>query len=317
MVTLRDDADALAVGLTQIATAVRAATFGEVAGEILRDNEEVELRVRLPENERETLADLQQYRIPVGDAFVPIGAVAELTRQPAPTTITRLDARRVTAVGGDVDTAVTSGGAETAHIRDEVLPKIRQDHPGLKVQYGGEQEEQARFGPALAQNFALALFGIYALLALAFQSYSRPVLILLTVPFALVGAVAGHALLGLNLTLLSMFGIIGLTGILINAALLLLNEYDAMRSEGIEWEAALPEAAARRFRPIMLTTLTTFLGISPLILESSLQAQFLIPTAVSLGFGILAGSALVLLVVPAYASISARIADRVQGSTRV
>jgi multidrug efflux pump subunit AcrB len=215
----------------------------------------------------------------------------------------------VTSVEADVDTALTSGGAETTYIQEEVLPKIRRDYPGVQVQYGGEQEEQARFGPALAQNFALALFAIYALLALAFRSYSRPFLILLTVPFALVGAIAGHALMGLNLTLLSMFGIIGLTGILINASLLLLNEYDALRSEGVDWQTAAPEATARRFRPIFLTTLTTFLGISPLILETSLQAQFLIPTAVSLGFGILVGSAIVLLVVPAYASLSAQIGD--------
>jgi len=309
VITLRDDAVALGISLAQVANAVRAATFGEVADEILRDNEEVEIRVRLPESERETLADLQQYRIPTGDAFVPIGAVADITRQPAPTTIKRLNTRRVTSVEADVDTALTSGGAETTYIQEEVLPKIRRDYPGVQVQYGGEQEEQARFGPALAQNFALALFAIYALLALAFRSYSRPFLILLTVPFALVGAIAGHALMGLNLTLLSMFGIIGLTGILINASLLLLNEYDALRSEGVDWQTAAPEATARRFRPIFLTTLTTFLGISPLILETSLQAQFLIPTAVSLGFGILVGSAIVLLVVPAYASLSAQIGN--------
>lgn len=314
VVTLRDDANALGVTLAQVANAVRAATFGAVAEEFLRNNEEVELRVRLPESERETLADLQQYRIPTGDAFVPISAVADLTRQPAPTTITRLDARRVTSVEADVDTAVTSGGAETAYIRDEVLPQIRRDHPDVELQYGGEQEEQSRFGPALAQNFALALFAIYALLALAFRSYSRPLLILLTVPFAFVGAVLGHAVMGLNLTLLSMFGIIGLTGILINASLLLLNEYDALRSDGSHWQEAATEAAARRFRPIFLTTLTTFLGISPLIFETSLQAQFLIPTAVSLGFGILVGSMIVLLVVPAYASLSARIAELAQRS---
>ena len=309
VVSLRDDADAIGVTLAQVAGSVRNATFGAVAREFLRNNEEVEIRVRLPEAERETLADLEQYRIPAGDAFVPIGAVADLTRRPAPTTIKRLDARRVISVEAEVDTAVTSGGAESAHIRQAVLPEIQQEYPSVELQYGGEQEEQARFGPALAQNFALALFAIYALLALAFRSYSRPLLILLTVPFAFVGAIAGHALMGLNLTLLSMFGIIGLTGILINASLLLLNEYDRLCADGTDWQEAAPRAAARRFRPILLTTLTTFLGISPLILETSLQAQFLIPTAVSLGFGILIGSMIVLLVVPAYAALSARIAE--------
>ncbi|MDF0603254.1 efflux RND transporter permease subunit [Psychromarinibacter sp. C21-152] len=315
VVTLRSQGAALGVTLAQVANAVRDATYGEIAGEILRNEEEIELRVRLPEDERETLADLQRYRIPVGDAFVPIRAVADLTRQPAPTTLSRLNTRRVTTVEADVDTAVTSGGAESAFIRQSVLPEIQQDHPDVQVQYGGEQEEQARFGPALAQNFALALFAIYALLALAFRSYSRPALILLTVPFALVGAIAGHAALGLNLTLLSMFGIIGLSGILINASLLLLHEYEMLTDQGIHWREALPEAVARRFRPILLTTLTTLLGISPLLLETSLQAQFLIPTAVSLGFGVVAGSVLVLLAVPAYASIAAGLGDRLRGHT--
>ncbi len=311
VVTLREEGAALGVSLAQIANAVRDATFGEIAGEILRNEEEVELRVRLPASERETLADLQQYRIPVGDAFVPIGAIADLTRQPAPTTITRLDTRRITSIEADVDTAITSGGAESTYVRQTLLPRIQEDYPSVEIRYGGEQEEQSRFGPALAQNFILALFAIFALLALAFRSYARPLIILLTVPFALVGAIGGHALLGLNLTLLSMFGIIGLSGILINASLLLLNEYEALMAEGVDWNDALPEAVARRFRPILLTTLTTFLGISPLILETSLQAQFLIPTAVSLGFGVVVGSMLVLLAVPAYAALSARIAERV------
>jgi multidrug efflux pump subunit AcrB len=317
VVTLREDGAVLGVTLAQVASAVRAAIFGEIAGEILRGDEEIEIRVRLPEDQRETLADLQQYRIPAGDVFVPIGAVAELTRQPAPTTITRLDARRVTSLEADVNTAVTSGGAQTAWLQENVLPELRRDYPSVEVQYGGEQEERARFGPALAQNFALALFGIYALLSLAFGSWTRPILILLTVPFALVGAIGGHALLGLNLTLLSMFGIIGLTGILINASLLLLNEYGELRAQDWHWQDAIPEAAARRFRPIFLTTLTTFLGISPLILETSLQAQFLIPTAVSLGFGILVGSVLVLLIVPAYASLAAASRDIMQSRKTV
>src|SRR6056297_18801 len=311
VVTLRDDGAALGVSLAQVANAVRDATFGEIAGSFLRNEEEVELRVRLPEDQRETLSDLQEYRIPVGDNFVPIGAVAELTRQPAPTTITRLDARRVTTVEADVDTSLTAGGTESTYIRKTVLPEIQQTYPSVSVQYGGEQEEQARFGPALAQNFALTLFAIYALLALAFRSYSRLLLILLTVPFALVGSILGHALLGLNLTLLSMFGISGLTGILINASLLLLNEYEDLRAGGADWRDAMPEAAARRFRPIFLTTLTTFFGIAPLILETSLQAQFLIPTAVSLGFGVLVGSVLVLLIVPAYAAAAAGLAQLV------
>lgn len=309
VITLRDEAAALGVPLQRIASEVRAAVFGVVATEILRGDEEVEVRVRLPEEERETLADLRDYRISVDDGFVPLGTVADLRLQPAPTTLTRIDTREVTTIEADVDVSVTTGGAETGYIRSEVLPRIQENYPDVEISLGGEQEEQSRFAPALAQNFSLAMFAIYAILALAFQSYVKPLLILLTIPFGFVGALVGHGLLGLNLTLLSMFGIVGLSGIIVNGSLLLLTESDAREAAGADRATALADAVAARFRPILLTTLTTFLGITPLILETSLQAQFLIPTAVSLGFGVIFGAAFVLILTPAYAALAGRIGD--------
>ncbi|HKK97738.1 MAG TPA: efflux RND transporter permease subunit [Marivita sp.] len=305
-ITRSDEAEALGVPLAQIAEAVRGAVFGVVATELIRDREEVEVRVRLPEDERQSLADLSDLRIPVGEDLVPLSTLAELDLAPAPTTITRIDARQVTTVEADVDAGVTSGGAETGYIQSQVLPDIRQNAPDVQIEVGGEQEEQQRFGSALGQNFALALFVMFAILALAFQSFTKPFLMLLTVPFGLVGALLGHALLGLNLTLLSMFGIIGLSGVLINASLLILNEIEMRKAEwddDTEFADIVAEGTAARFRPIFLTTLTTFLGITPLILEQSLQAQFLIPTAVSLGFGVLVGAVLILFVMPAYITI--------------
>ena len=160
------------------------------------------------------------------------------------------------------------------------------------------------FGPALPRNVVIALFGIYALLTLAFRSYTRPLILLAVLPFGIVGTVLGHWALGLNLTLLSSFGLIGLLGILINDALLLVVRI----FEHVEQDDDSPvaRALAERFRPILLTTVTTFLGVTPLILETSLQAQFLIPTAVSLGFGLLIGSVFTLVVVPAVAAIYLR-----------
>ncbi|MEL6451207.1 MAG: efflux RND transporter permease subunit [Pseudomonadota bacterium] len=309
-ITRTQEAEALGVPLGQIAQAVRGAVFGVVAAEIVRNREEVEIRVRLPEDERMTLADIARFRVQVGDAQVPLSTLANLDLAPAPTTLTRIDARRITTVEADVNTAVTSGGAETSFIVDEVLPEIQQDAPDVQISLGGEQEEQQRFAGALGQNFSLALFVMFAILALAFQSFTKPFIMLLTVPFGIIGALAGHALLGLNLTLLSMFGIIGLSGIMINASLLILNEFEDLSKEGrVDEEDTdalvdrISAAVASRFRPIFLTTCTTFLGITPLILEQSLQAQFLIPTAVSLGFGILVGSVMVLLLMPAYLRI--------------
>ncbi len=311
VVELNDQGRALGLPQSVLASELRAAIFGTIATEVQRSKEEVEVRVRLPENERATLADLEDYRIRYGEAFVPLYSVADLSRRPAPATITRVDAERVTTVEADVDNALTSGGAETAYIMQQVLPDLQRDYPGVTIGLGGEQEEQGRFGPALTRNFALALFAIYAVLALAFRSYTRPVILILVLPFGFAGAVAGHAALGMNLTLLSMFGIIGLSGILINGALLIVDRIIRNESKGID--TPIEEAVTARFRPVLLTTLTTFFGITPLILETSLQAQFLIPTAVSLGFGLLAGSVFVLLLVPALAALYARLRHRMGG----
>lgn len=303
-VRLRPEAYALGVPVRAVASEVRAAVFGTTAARINRDGEEVELRVRLPEEQRDSRADLADYRVRVNDAFVPLSVLATLDEGPAPTRITRVDTRETTTVEADVLTEVTTGAEVTREIVETVLPRIRRDYPGVTLSLGGEQEEQSRFAPALAINFVLALFVIYALLAMAFQSYTKPVLIVGTIAFGLVGALIGHALLGLNLTLLSMFGIVGLSGIVINSSLLMLNEIDATMNKGaVSAEDAIAGAAASRFRPIVLTTLTTFFGISPLILETSPQAQFLIPTAVSLGFGVLSGALFVMTILPAYASL--------------
>jgi multidrug efflux pump subunit AcrB len=152
----------------------------------------------------------------------------------------------------------------------------------------------------------MAVFAIYAVLALAFGSYLRPAIVLLVIPFGVVGAVLGHALMGLDLTLLSLFGIIGLSGVTVNAALLIVDFVLAGEAEGKDPRAAILDATLSRFRPVTMTTLTTFLGISPIILETSVQAQFLVPTAVSLGFGILFVSILQMVLVPAFSSLYAR-----------
>ncbi|MGR3493018.1 MAG: efflux RND transporter permease subunit, partial [Shimia sp.] len=176
-----------------------------------------------------------------------------------------------------------------------------------------EQEEAGRFGSALAFNFGLALLAIYAILSLAFGSYVRPLIVLGVIPFGFVGAVFGHWLLGLDLTLLSMFGVVGLAGVIINDALLIVDYWIEREENGEDPLDAIAEATIDRFRPVMLTTLTTFLGITPLILETSVQAQFLIPTAVALGSGVLFVAALQMVLVPAFASLLARGKRRLGG----
>lgn len=308
-IRVRARPEAASYGLDQatIAREVRAAFYGAPVTEIQRDREEVEVRVRLAPDERDTLDDLERYRIPVGNGdSIPLRSVADLEFAPAPSEVVRVDGRTVTTVTADVDTALTSGGAESGRIMGELVPQLQRDYPGLVVSVGGEQEEQQRFGPALATNFVLAIFAIYAILALAFGSYVRPLIVLAIIPFGFVGALLGHAALGLNLTLLSMFGVIGLAGVIVNDALLIVDYIISNERDGMSPTDAIVDATVSRFRPVTLTTMTTFFGIAPLILETSVQAKFLVPTAVSLGVGILFGSAVMIMLVPALASVYAR-----------
>ncbi|MEL6517614.1 MAG: efflux RND transporter permease subunit [Pseudomonadota bacterium] len=305
-VALRPDAQVYGISTVDLARQVRAAFFGAQVTTLQREREEVDVRVRLPEDERNSVADLQRLPIRVGDAFVPLAAVATLTFDQSPSVIDRVGGRTIATLTADVDTAVTTGGQETGWIMETVVPDLKQDIAGLRVGVGGEQQEQGRTTPALARNFTLAMIVVYAILALAFQSFTRPILVLGIVPFGIVGALLGHYALNLNLTLLSVFGIIGLSGILINGGLLINDFVLEKERDGADPFDAIVDSTVARFRPILLTTLTTFLGIFPLILETSVQARFLIPTAVSLAFGVLVGVFILIFLMPAYCALYAR-----------
>ncbi|WGH79979.1 efflux RND transporter permease subunit [Jannaschia ovalis] len=316
-VSLKPAARAYGVSQADLARELRAAVYGAVIDQFARSREEVDIRLRLPGEQRDSIADLSELRIPTASGgLVPLSLLADLEFRPAPTEITRVDGRRIAVIEADTDQSVTTGGAETAWVLQNVVPEIERDLPGVSVATGGEQEEAGRFGPALAFNFSLALFAIYATLSLAFGSYLRPLIVLGIVPFGLVGAIFGHAALGLNLTLLSMFGVVGLAGVIVNDALLIVDYIMEAEDDGQDPMDAIADATLGRFRPVILTTLTTVLGITPLILETSVQAQFLIPTAVSLGFGVAFVSVLQMVLVPAYASLYARARRRIRGEAQ-
>lgn len=293
------------LSVAALARQIRAAVFGAEVATLQRDREEVEVRARLPSAERDSVADLRTLPVRIGRDTVPLGALADLNFSAAPSVISRVAGRTVTGLTAYVNPAVTTGGAETAWIMENVVPGLESEIDGLTVRLAGEQQEQGRTTPAMVRNFILAMFGVYAILTLAFGSYLRPVLVLGAVPFGVIGALVGHYILGLNLTLLSVFGIIGLSGILINGGLLI-NDFVLERERaGDDPFEAIVESTVARFRPILLTTLTTFLGIFPLILETSVQASFLIPTAVSLAFGVLVGSVILIFLMPAYCALYA------------
>jgi len=299
---LKPYARSLGVTLESLSQQVRAAFFGAEAVRVQRGRDEVRVYVRLPRAERDALADLGRYRIrtPAGD-FVPLHELAELSFGYGPAAIVRQGGRRVTTVLAEVNSAVTTGQLVNARLVSEVLPRLQEEVPGLLYTMAGEQREQGQALPALARNFVLAMFCMYALLALAFRSYVQPVIVLAAIPFGLVGATVGHLLMGLNFGLTSLFGVVGLAGIIVNGSLVLIDFMNEERARGKPPREAMVDAAKGRFRPILLTAITTFLGISPLIVERSIQAQFLIPLAVSIGVGVLLGTVLLMLLTPALA----------------
>lgn len=314
---LKPNARALGLTLENVAQQVRAAFFGAEALRVQRGRDEVRVYVRLPRGERNSLADLSRYRIrtPAGD-FVPLHEVAELSLGHGPATIVRQRGRRVTTVLAEVDGVTVTGQQVNARLVSEVIPRLQEEMPGLTYTMAGEQREQGQTLPALAGNFVLSVFAMYALLALAFRSYVQPVIVLAAIPFGLVGATVGHLLLGLSIGLVSLFGIVGLAGIIVNGALVLVDFVNEERGRGKSAEQAIIDGAKSRFRPILLTAVTTFLGIFPLIVERSIQAQFLIPLAVSIGVGVLLGTVLLMVLTPALAMAVEDLQRRWRGHAR-
>ncbi|MDX1547990.1 MAG: efflux RND transporter permease subunit, partial [Rhodothermales bacterium] len=259
--------------------------------------------VRLPEDERDAISDVERYRIRVPGGEVALGEVAAVSFGKAPSVIRRQEGRRVVTVTADVDPGVVTGQEVTQRLRGEILPAVQRDYPQLAYRFGGEQEEQSESFGDLGQGFALALLAIFALLAIPFRSYLQPLVIMSAIPFGIIGALIGHLLLDLPVGILSLFGIIGLSGVVVNDSLVMIDFINEERLSGKPMQDAIVAGAKARFRPILLTSLTTFLGVAPITFETSLQAQFLIPMAASLGFGIVFATGILMLLVPALAMI--------------
>lgn len=297
---LKPQGRTLGVTLDDLARQVRAGFYGDEALRIQRGRDDIRVMVRLPEDERNAIADIQNLRIrtPAG-AEIPLAEVATASFGYGPSAINRTDRRRVATITADVDPDIVTAQEVVSALEAENIPALMQDYPGVRAGFEGEQREQADTNAALLQGFMIALFVIYALLAIPFGSYIQPLIIMAAIPFGLIGAILGHLVFGVSFGLLSVFGIIGLSGVVVNNALVLIDFVNQRYREGLPMQQAIIEAGKVRFRPILLTSLTTFLGILPLILERSVQAQFLVPMAISLGFGILFATFIILLLVPA------------------
>ncbi|MCF8144002.1 MAG: efflux RND transporter permease subunit [Deltaproteobacteria bacterium] len=296
---LKPAARSLGLTLNDLAQQVRHAFYGAEALRLQRDQDEVKVLVRYPEEERKSLGHVKEMRIrTAGGKEVPFSQVAEVAMKHGYASIQRAQRLRVVKVTADVDESVANANEVRGDVEARVLPDLKNKYPGLRYTIEGEGKEQAESLSDVIQGFAVALFGIYALLAIPFRSFSQPFIVMAAIPFGIVGAIAGHLIMGLNLSLLSLFGMVGLAGVVVNDSLVLIHATNRIREGGTGARDAVTRAGALRFRAIILTSLTTFAGLMPMILEKSLQAQFLIPMAVSLGFGVLFATGITLLLVP-------------------
>jgi multidrug efflux pump subunit AcrB len=300
--TLKLKPEARLLGITEadLAVQVRGAFYGVEALRMQRGRNEVKVMVRYPEADRRTLHTLEDMFIRTRDGAreIPLGAAAHVLEGTGYSEINRKDRKRVVSVTADVDPLVANSEEINADLRGTALAELVRGHPGLSFEYGGQEEERAESTRSMLRGFAMALFIIFAMLAVPFKSYSQPLVIMTAIPFGIVGAIGGHLIMGYNLSILSLFGTVALSGVVINDSLLLIDHINRLRCQGVGLVEAVVASGRRRFRPILLTSLTTFFGLVPMILETSLQARFLIPMAISLAFGILFATGITLLLVP-------------------
>jgi multidrug efflux pump subunit AcrB len=298
---IRPTAEPLGLSQRDLARQVRQAFYGEEAQRVQRGRDDLKVMVRYPEVGRRSLTDLTDLRIRTasGDE-VPLDEVASSKLGRASSTITRVNRRQVLRVGGEIDENDKSASPEAinARLRQEVLPALVARHPGLGYGFEGDQKKRAELLVSLGGGFIVALFLIYALMAVPLRSFLQPLLIMTAIPFGIAGAIFGHMLTGYDLSILSMFGVVALAGVVVNDNIVLVDWINQRKKHHDSLFEAVRTAGAARLRPILLTSLTTFGGLTPLLLEKSVQARFLVPMAVSLGFGVMFATLISLLLVP-------------------
>lgn len=296
-----------AAGLTprDVARQVRQAFFGEEIQRIQRGPDELRVFVRYPENERANLTNVSNLRLRTSDGqTLPLSVAATITESRSYSQIDRIDGRRVVELTADVDETTFTPGQARAQVETEILPAIMADYPDLRWTLAGAGREQAEDFASLGRGLLIAVVVMYALLATQLKSYIQPMIILIAIPFGVGGSILGHFFLGYPLSFPSIFGIVALSGVVVNASIVLIDRYNINTNErGLTPTDAISEAAARRFRPVLITTLTTALGLLPIIAEQSPQAQFLVPMAVSLGAGLVFASICILMLLPALVMI--------------
>ncbi len=301
---LREGATALGLDASSVAAQLRAAYFGRTASEIQVGPESFEIDVRLSAEDQDSLADVEYFALTLADGQqVPLSAVARVDVGRGFARIARIDGRRTVTIRGAVDAEKTNVNEVLADTRARFLPGLAESFPEVSVSLEGETAEQAKTQGSLLRGFLIGLLGIFLLLSFQFRDYTEPLIVMLAIPLALIGVIWGHLAMGLEVSMPSMIGFASLAGIVVNDSILLVTFIKIRVDEGHDVVEAAKLASRGRFRPVLLTSLTTIAGLLPLLFETSLQAQVLVPLVTSLAFGLLASTVLVLILLPALYAI--------------
>lgn len=296
---IKDRALAMGVPLADVAETVRAAYYGEEVMRLQRGRHEVKLMVRYPREERGSLANFDEIRIRTGDgAERPITELAHVDVKPSLAEINRVDQMRSITVSAEIEPGRANAREIVADLKKNFMPKLFQEHPQVTVRWEGQQEQTDESVRSLMVGLVVALVAMFVLLTMEFRTYLQPLMIMAIIPFGVAGAIWGHLLFGLPMSMFSLFGLVALTGVVVNDSIVLIDFINHRIREGMELNEAIIDAGRRRFLPVLLTSLTTVAGLLPLVMETSLQAQIVIPMAVALCFGLIFSTVLVLIMVP-------------------
>ena len=298
-IRLRPEARTLGITLDDLARQIYAGFYGEEALRLQRGRDDIRVKVRYTAEERSRLAELDQVRIRTPQGFeVPFYSVAQVTFERGYSDIVREDGQRIVSVTAENDPRRANADEVLANVRETILPDLDRKYPGFTWSFQGAQRDSREAFAGLIPRFGIALIGIFFVIASIFRSYIQPLVIMVAVPFGIVGAILGHYLMDMNLQMFSVFGMVALTGVVVNDAIVLIEAYNSLIARGTKVLDAIVRAGTRRFRAIMLTTVSTVGGLFPLIMEKDAQAQIVIPMALSLAGGVLVSTALTLVIIP-------------------
>ncbi len=298
-ITIKDGARSLGITMADIALQTRQAYYGDEVLQIQRGEDDLKVVVRYSEDERKRISSIKEMRIRTSDGReIPLGEVADITEERGYSVINRVDRKRVITVISDIDENIGNSSKTVRDLEEKFLKKLVEKYPGVTYDLEGQTKRTKESVESLKTGFLFALMVIFLLLASQFSSYIQPVIIMAAIPFGLVGAVFGHFIMGFPITIISFFGIVALSGIVVNDSLILIDFINSKIEQGEDVVNAVMESGRNRFRPVLLTSVTTIAGLFPLLLEKSFQAQFLIPMAISICFGLIVATLLTLVYVP-------------------